>query len=67
VQEVPGGLRLRFAGAPGSQYEVQRSSDLKAWTPIGTWQAPLHGLIELEDVEAPWGVIPAFYRMVRRP
>lgn len=67
VQELAGGLRLRFTGEPGVHYEVQRSSDLKAWTPIGLRQAPVHGMIELEDTEEPWGVIPAFYRMVRRP
>lgn len=67
VQEVPGGLHLRFLGEPGTRYEVQRSSDLKTWAPLGTWQAPEHGLLELEDAEGAGGVIPAFYRMVRRP
>ncbi|MFM1769430.1 MAG: hypothetical protein RJA22_1959 [Verrucomicrobiota bacterium] len=70
LEEVAGALRLRFSGEAGVRYEFQRSSDLKAWIPLGNWPAPAHGLIEMQDTitqgpgpDAP----PAFYRMVRLP
>lgn len=57
-----GGYQIRFAGVPGSTYQVQRSTDLNTWTTLATVVAPLHGIIEYEDAAPPQPA--AFYRTI---
>jgi hypothetical protein len=57
-----GGVIIRFAGIPGTTYSLQRAPSVSGpWGTIFTTAAPLHGIIEYEDVAPP----PAsFYRTV---
>ena len=57
-----GGYLLRFAGIPGQSYEIQRTPTLVPanWSTLGTFVAPLHGIIEYEDANPPQPT--AFYR-----
>ena len=54
-----GGFRVLFAGIPGYEYELQRSTDLVTWITIATLTAPLHGILEFEDLT---NLPAAFYR-----
>ena len=57
------GFLIRFAGIPGYGYHVQRAASVTGpWTTISTQPAPLHGIIEFEDMNPPPG--SAFYRTV---
>lgn len=47
---------------PGTDYRVERSIDLEAWTTIGHRTSPANGIIEFMDVAPPAG--KAFYRAV---
>jgi len=64
LDAIPSGMRLRFAGTPGRQYAVQRSSDLRTWVTLQTKMAPAYGLVELEDAT---DQASAFYRTVEVP
>ena len=59
---VPGGQKLRFLGAAGQAYSVQRSANLTEWTALYSTNAPPHGIIEYLDPDPPAG--QAFYRAV---
>lgn len=59
---TPQGYLVRFAGIPGHTYQLQRSSDLVAWTTLASVVAPLHGILEFEDTNPP--MPSAFYRTV---
>ena len=54
-----GGFRVLFAGISGYEYELQRSTDLVTWITIATLTAPLHGILEFEDLT---NLPAAFYR-----
>ncbi len=56
------GFLIRFAGVPGRNYQIQRSTDLITWSPLVTLVAPLHGIMEYEDTNPPVGT--GFYRTV---
>ena len=57
------GFRIRFAGAPGQTYELQRASVITGpWTTLTTMVAPSYGIIEYNDQTPPLGM--AFYRVV---
>ena len=60
---TPNGFLIRFAGIPGETYRIQRAPSITgAWTTITTQTAPLHGIIQYEDVNPPPG--SGFYRTV---
>jgi hypothetical protein len=63
IAPVETGFRLRFAGTPGANYELQRSNELKHWFPVTTTVAPLHGVIEWVDAEPGDAV---YYRLVAK-
>ena len=64
---------VNFFGAPGSQYEVDRSTNLTpgvglGWVPISTNVAPPSGIIQVNDTFQNLGIEPpvppaAFYRL----
>jgi hypothetical protein len=57
-----GGVIIRFAGIPGTTYSLQRAPSVSGpWGTIFTAVAPLHGIIEYQDVAPP---PTAFYRTV---
>ncbi|RYD62210.1 MAG: hypothetical protein EOP83_15195 [Verrucomicrobiaceae bacterium] len=58
-RESEGVTRFRYQGTPGVSYALERSTDLKTWTPLAT---DLTGEIDYLDTEAP--VETAFYRLV---
>ena len=60
-----GHVRIVFAGIPGREYEVQRSTDLLNWNSLGTMQVPLHGILEVIDDNPPLG--QAYYRLRSAP
>lgn len=61
IAMVPEGVRLRFSGVPGRSYNIERAPAATGpWSIIITSTAPLGGLIEFVDTNAPAG--PAFYR-----
>jgi hypothetical protein len=49
-----------FSGVSGYQYQVLRSTNLAAWTALGTVPMPVSGLCTNVDMAAPAG--GAFYR-----
>ena len=58
---VPEGLRLRFTGVPGSNYNIERApSPTGPWSTLANPTAPFDGLIEYIDTNPPTGA--AFYR-----
>jgi subtilisin-like proprotein convertase family protein len=60
---TPNGFLIRFAGIPGYSYQIQRASTVTGpWSTITTQTAPLHGIIQYEDVNPPPGT--GFYRTV---
>jgi hypothetical protein len=60
---TPNGFLIRFAGIPGDTYRIQRAPSVTGpWTTITTQTAPLHGIIQYEDVNPPLGT--GFYRTV---
>ncbi|HEU0009461.1 MAG TPA: cadherin-like domain-containing protein, partial [Verrucomicrobiae bacterium] len=64
MMTTPNGVLVRFAGIPGRNYQVQRSTDLNNWTTLITLPAPPHGILEYEDtMELP----AAFYRTASTP
>ena len=64
VDTVPGGVRVRFAGIPGFNYQIQRATAVNGpWTTLTTQAAPLHGIIEYLDTNPPGG--SAFYRTAK--
>ena len=63
ITPTPNGYLIRFAGIPGYSYKLQRSPTVAGpWTTITTQTAPLHGIIQYEDVNPPPGT--GFYRTV---
>lgn len=55
------GVRLSFTGTPGLSYKIERAPAVTGpWTTLATPTAPLGGLIEHLDTNAPVGT--AFYR-----
>lgn len=52
---------LRFWGLPGNTYRIERSLDLKTWTPIGIETAAANGLIDFTDSSPP--EVRGFYRI----
>jgi hypothetical protein len=63
---VTGGVAsLSFAGIPGYQYNIQRSTDIldpNGWTTIWTTNAPASGVFQFQDNSAP--PPSAFYRLM---
>ncbi|MCF7675959.1 MAG: hypothetical protein K9M97_11485, partial [Akkermansiaceae bacterium] len=52
---------LRFWGIPGTTYQIERSPDLKTWTPLASKTAAANGFIEFTDSSPPeWR---GFYRI----
>ncbi len=51
---------VSFAGAPGIQYELLRSGDLRSWSVLATLTMPAAGVCSYEDISAPNS--GAFYR-----
>jgi hypothetical protein len=64
VTSSTNGTLLRFAGNPGGMYQLQRSSDLNAWTNINVLPNSPNGVLEYLDPGAPFS--HAFYR-IRTP
>ena len=63
ILPTPNGFLIRFAGIPGELYGIQRAPSVTGpWTTITTRFAPLHGIIEYEDINPPPG--SGFYRTV---
>jgi outer membrane protein assembly factor BamB len=61
LAQVPTGIRLRFVGAPSQSYHIERANTVTGlWSTLATPTAPLGGLIEYVDTNAPAGA--AFYR-----
>jgi hypothetical protein len=58
---LPEWFRLRFVGVPGTAYEVERSSDLSAWTVLGQGIEVSQGMFEFTDVAVP--PVHAYYRV----
>lgn len=58
-----GGVAVLFQGVPGLSYQVQRSTDLQAWTLLTTLIAAPDGTLPCLDPSPPVGT--AFYRIVR--
>lgn len=58
-----GSMTVSFYGIPGTDYVIQRSPDLSAWTDVITNTAPSDGLIQYTEIP-PYS--PAFYR-TRQP
>ena len=57
------GFLIRFAGIPGDTHRIQRAPTVTGpWTTITSRTAPLHGIIEYEDINPPPG--SGFYRTV---
>ena len=63
---LPSGHRLvTFIGVPSTTYEIQASTDLVAWVPVGTSTSDFRGRYDFEDFESE--TYPArFYRAVFR-
>ena len=64
IMPGPNSVLVRFAGIPGRNYQVQRSTDLNNWTTLTTLPAPPHGIIEYND---PMVLPSAFYRTASAP
>ena len=61
---IPSGACLRFIGIPGRSYTTERAPAVTGpWNTLATPTAPLDGLIECVDANAP--AASAFYRTVR--
>ncbi|MBW8865566.1 MAG: Ig-like domain repeat protein, partial [Verrucomicrobia bacterium] len=60
---------VNFAGIPGYNYSVQRSTNLVDWTSILTTNAPSNGLFKCVDDFSDLGVVPgsAYYRLQYNP
>ena len=56
------GVLLRFTGAPGLTYAIERSTNLTSWAAVGVVAAPATGVVEFTD-EMP-SPETAFYRAV---
>ncbi len=54
------GVTITFAGIPGDTYSVQRTTDMKTWTVIGSFTVPDNGIAQFTDTQPPAG--EAFYR-----
>jgi len=52
---------VRFAGSPGAQCFIQRSTNLVDWTTLTTVDTPVYGIVEFSDTNAP--AATAFYRV----
>ena len=51
---VPEGLRLRFTGVPGSNYNIERApAPTGPWSTLANPTAPFDGLIEYIDTNPP--------------
>ena len=46
---------MQFAGLPGTNYNIEASTDLKSWTVIGRVTAGPNGLFQYQDDIAKWG------------
>jgi len=58
-----GPVELRFEeGTPGGRYRIQRSADLRDWTPLAAVDAQADGAFSVTDPDPP--VDAAFYRAV---
>jgi hypothetical protein len=64
IIRVNNGFLIRFMGSPGTQYSVQRSTDLENWTKLESIAASIFGIVEYEDDNAPPSA--TFYRMERQ-
>jgi hypothetical protein len=62
IEQTGHGVLVRFAGAPGAPYRIQRSESLAAWTSLAERTASGDGLIEFEDEAA--NPARGFYRAV---
>ena len=60
---------VNFAGIPGLNYTVQRSTNLTVWAGILTTNAPSTGLFDCTDDFSDLGVVPgsAYYRLIYNP
>jgi hypothetical protein len=63
ISTTGNGYLVRFAGDPGTTYQVLRSTELPAvsWTVLTTVAAPPSGIIDYEDANPPAG--SAFYQI----
>ena len=60
---------VSFAGIPGFNYSVQRTTNLMDWAIIQTTNAPAGGLFDYTDDFNDLGVVPgsAYYRLIYNP
>jgi hypothetical protein len=63
--KLGGTFAFDLQGAPGSNYVVEASADLKAWSPIATNTMPAEGTMSLEDSPAA-ATEARFYRAIRQ-
>lgn len=57
-----GVVNIQFAGIPGYEYDVQRSTNLASWLVLTNLTAPPSGLFQLIETNAP---SPSFYRLMQ--
>ena len=55
---------MKLLGIPGKTYTLERSQNLRDWTPVASAQAPADGIVEVVDPNPPRG--SAFYRTAGR-
>jgi len=60
-----GNPTINFAGIPGFEYDVQRSTDLVTWTTLETIIAPSDGVFSYTDNSPPGGNA-AYYRLMQQ-
>jgi len=59
---VNGVVTVNFAAIPGFDYDVQQSTNLVDWTVKGTFTAPVNGMFQFTESNAP---SPSFYRLMQ--
>ena len=57
-------MGLGYQGIPGRSYQIQRTTDLNTWIPVGSVTAAANGAVVFIDESPPPG--SAFYRL-RKP
>ena len=65
VDTSSGTATLGFAGIPGYNYSVLRSTNLTSWTALWTTNAPPDGLFQFIDTSAP--IPSAYYQLQYNP
>lgn len=64
IRVAPSGYEIRFTAAPGTEWEIQRTTHLGEWTALSSETVPENGTIVFTDQTPPASA--AFYRAVRK-